>query len=192
MTYIFSQILAVVVFICVLVMFQCKSKGAYLFWVILANTAYTLSFTFLSDWVGTGLMAVATLRAASFFVLEKKRARTPQWLAIFVLLLFWAAHVVTTALTWEIWFDWVLLGGALCVTYSGWVKGKMNLVRAFNVVYSSLIIVHNIRVNNWVAIAVEASVILSIAAYYFRKLFRNKSRCPAAQESVTIGNEQNI
>jgi len=172
--FILSQTFAFITLICVLVMFQHKSKSGFLLWVILANIALTLSYVFLTDWVGTGLMTVATLRAVSFFFLEKNRAKTPNWLAVLVLLVFLIAHTITTALTWEIWFDWLLLVGALCQTCSSWAKGRMNLVRILNVAYSSLLIAHNIRVGNWMAIAVEAAVITSVIIYYVRRWYESR------------------
>ena len=148
------------------VSFQRKTKTSTLLFVATANVFMTASYVFLRDWVGAAFFAIATFRVTGFIFLDKYRARsTDQWLPVLALLFFWGAHSAAALLTWQVWFDFVLLAGVLAFTYGCWAKGP-HPVRVSRVIYSSLLIVHNIGVKNWVAIVGESALIASIFIYY--------------------------
>lgn len=156
-----------------------------LFWITLANIFLAVSYAFLSAWVGVVLGIVSTFRTICFIVLEKYRNKTPRWLDVSVLLVFLVANCVATFITWSIWFEFVLLFGALLASYGFWSKGE-HQSRLCTVVFSSLLIAYDILVNNWIAMAVEISVIISITVYYSRRVAYKNKKLPAALQNDII------
>ena len=176
MPFVFSQIFAFVALVCIFIAFQCKNKAALLVWNALTNFCLAISYVFLSDWVGVALLSVATVRCVCFFFLRKYEANLHISLSVSCLLLFLIIHCVATTLLWETWFDFVLLGGIMFLTYGLWAKGN-NLVRVATVLYATLMIIHNTSVNNWAALSVDIVTIIAIAVYYLhRTILKAKQR----------------
>lgn len=187
MFFIISQIFASITLCSVVIGFQIQKKSVMLFWITLANASMAFSYAFLGAWVGVALSIIATFRTISFMVLDKYRAKTPKWLDVSVLLAFLLVNCAATCLTWSMWFEWVVLSGALLGVYGFWSKGK-HASRICTFMFSSILITYNILVGNWIAIAVEASVLTSIIIYYSRGLAQKNKKLPDTAVNVTISN----
>lgn len=177
--HILSQIFAGMALLLVAVSYQLKSKSKLLIFYVLANVAYCCSYLLLYDLMGFTIMGIAALRMFAFFLLEKYNPK--QWVSVSTLLFFIVAHSVSSILTCTNWFDFVLMFAVCLFTFGAWNKGE-HLVRITNIIYSLLLIVHNIMVANWIGIAVESCVITSILIYYIRRYIKTKKEL--SQENI--------
>lgn len=184
MFFIISQIFAFLTLCAGIIGFQARQKNVMLIWIVVANVSLTISYVLLSAWVGAALLIVCTARTIGFIILNKYRQKTPHWLDISVLIFFLIVNCAATYLTWSMWFEFLLLGGALLATYGFWSKSE-HTARICSFVFSSLLIIFDILVSNWVAIAVEASVLISIIVYYIRN-FTSKKKLLANSQNVII------
>lgn len=162
-----------------------------LFWITLANICMALSYVFLSAWVGVAIGIVSTCRTIGLMILDKYRDKTPRWLDVSVLIIFLLANCVATYLTWSILFEFVVLGAAMLGVYGFWSRGK-HTARICTTVFSSVLIVYNILVSNWIAIAVEVAVLISVIVYYARRLARNNKKLLTPIPNDTINHENTI
>lgn len=167
MLYVLSQVLAGVNLVLVVTAYQLKDKKKVLFVFIFANLTVTLSYLCLADWIAALLFGIATVRMIAFYLID--RFEPKMRVSVLTLLFFLAANVVSTVLTWTLWFDFLLMAGACAYTFGSWKKGG-HFVRISQVIYAVLLIIHNIYVSNWVGAVSMLCVIISIAVYYIRKL----------------------
>jgi len=173
--YVLSQCFAVLAIIMFVSATQSKNKKLMLAFYSFANFCLAMSYLLLQSWVVGMLMAIATLRMIAFFFVD--RTFKIKTIAIAVLLVFLAANVISTTISWETWYDFVLLGAALIFTTCVWIKDG-NLIRITDMGYASLLIIHAATVSNYMGLACYSITILSILVYYLR-LFIGKNKKPA-------------
>ncbi|MDR0461768.1 MAG: YgjV family protein [Christensenellaceae bacterium] len=167
--YITSQIFGLFGLVCVFVAFQFKSKTVTLLLMLVCNIFATAGAAFLTDWVAMAMGMVGMLRCLTFYLTEKYRERINRWFSFVILVALLAACCISVAVTWEWWFDFVLLGAWLLFIYGTWAKG-INRIRIFGIAYSVLLIVHLAFFMNYMAIATEATAIASVLLFYLKQL----------------------
>lgn len=180
-----SQAFSAFALISIFITFQWKKKSTLLVWQALTNAFLAASYALLFDWIGTALLTTATVRCICFaFMREKENVQ--KTLSVSLLLFFLAIHCISIALLWEGWFDFILLIGIILLTIGLWQKGN-NFVRLATMIYAALMIIHNVNVDNWAAVAVDLVTIAANAVYYFRLVRRCRKLTPSA-DSILINN----
>lgn len=161
-----SQVFAVFALISIFITFQWKKKSTLLVWQALTNACLAASYALLFDWIGTALLVTATIRCICFALMRKKE-NIQKMFSVSALLFFLVVHCISILLLWEGWFDFILLIGIILLTIGLWQKGG-NFVRFATMIYAALMIIHNIAVDNWAAVAVDFVTIAAIFVYYHR------------------------
>jgi len=172
--YILSQVSAFLAFCCVIAAFQSRKKAMLHFWVTMGNLFLVLSYALMSLWMPVAILSIATVRSFVYLLLEKYRGKYPKWISLASLIFFLTACVVATLFTWDMWFEFVLLGGIMLYTLGGWLKGE-HFVRIAGIQVSIIAIIYNILIANWTAIAVDVATLTSIIIYYYRKWHKKKN-----------------
>jgi len=188
MLYILSQVFAALALFAVFFGFLCRKKQWLIFWVAICNIFLTLSYACMELWMPVAIITIATIRTFIFLLFEKKREKIPKWLNIGTLVFFLVASFVATTLTWEIWFEFVLMAGVMLFTYGVWAKGE-HKVRIAGIIVSIIAIIYIILVRNWVAMSVDIATLISIVVYYSRKWY-NKRRSNK-NENPILSNRRN-
>ena len=179
--FIISQVICAGAVVCLFTQYQLKSKVKIMWLFALANVFYTLSCVFLFDWIGVGVNVLAVLRQLAFIVLLIKRDKIPRWASVSVLLLFLASAVAIMCVNvfvlmpdkwsghWSNhWLNWLILTGQIALYYGAWCSSA-NRLRICHVFFASIYVFHCVRTFNWVYLAAEVFVIISVILFYSRK-----------------------
>jgi hypothetical protein len=187
--YILSQVFAALALCAVFVGFLCRKKAYLIFWVAMCNIFLTLSYACLFKWMPVAILAVATVRMFVFLALERRRGKVPTWLNIGCLAIFLVATLVATVLTWDMWFEFVLMAGVMLYTYGVWSKGE-HKVRIAGIIVSIIAIIYNVLVTNYTAIGVDFATLVSIVAFYGMKWY-NLRRRDKDEKNAVLPNRRN-
>lgn len=134
---------------------------------IFTNVFLSISCLLLFDWVGLGINALGILRQIVFVILLIKHDKIPQWVSVCSLLFFLISAVVIMVFVWTSWYSWLILATQLFLIYGCWCKSD-HIMRISNFIIAAVIMPHYLWTGNYVVIAIEVAVIISIVIFYLR------------------------
>ena len=137
----------------------------------IANVNAIVAFGLLENWVMMAIFCSTLLRNVVLLYLSVKDRHLNRFLNLSMLMFFWALTIIAVVFTYVWWFDWLLLAGSLLAVFGKWMKSN-HLIKFTNLPWSILAIINNVFFYNFMGIAIEAIVILSVAIFYLR-FFRN-------------------
>jgi len=175
--WIISQIAIFLAVVLQVVAFQIKNKTTMLFFAGTWSALIAISTGLLLNWVVCGILAISAVRNWVFAYFEHRRTKgkeVHQNITLALFLLFSAFIIISVALTWVWWLDWVLLATVLTISYGGYAKG-IHIFRLGYIAYYSFVIVNHLVFFNVVGIAQSVLLLGAMAVFYFR-FFKNKMK----------------
>lgn len=191
LTYIFSQIIVILTYLCFSFTYFVKKRSLLLLTVMLANALQGIAFSLLSAWVGLGMCGVAICRDLTSYFINKKRSEETKnrinGLDFGLLFLWIAALVLITVFTYADIWSWFALLATMTFTVSIWQKNVL-VYRIMGIFASAFWIVYDIRIENLLGIILEgcmfAVAICGVILYLVK--MKRKSIAVSKEESTII------
>jgi hypothetical protein len=165
--FIISQILIGLAIVCIFISFWQKDNKKLLFWLCLSHILQATGFLFLESWVGAALFYISALRSFSFFLLSKYHIPNRKLLSITTLIVFLAAAVIATALTWQINYEWFVLAAILLFTFGCWQKSN-HVLKIITIVYAAILIGYEVIIGNYTGIGLRAVYFFAVGFFYIK------------------------
>ena len=171
MTYIFSQIFAVMAYIFFALSFFTKNKRNILFFNLGSTVCFLIQYIFLNGMGGVLVNCVGIVRCILFYIDDKKQLKNNIWSLVICLVLFSAcsAGAITS------WLEIIPVVSAFIFTFALWQK-KVLVYRWIAVVCSVLWITYNIVHASLFGIVGEGIVFVVEVASVIRIYIENKKR----------------
>ncbi|MCL2846991.1 MAG: YgjV family protein [Firmicutes bacterium] len=166
-----SQVIGVICMVILVVCWQLKNKKHNLWLLTISRILGIAMVALLESWVLVAYFSVATLRGFAFIWLDKNRGRVGRVVDWAFLIVVWALTAVSMAMFAEGWYDWVMLGAAMLVTFGEWFRG-VHILRVtvfISIVARSILFALALNI---MGIIIEFSIMVSLIVFYVRH-FRN-------------------
>ena len=165
-----------------------KTKTQTLFAIIAFNIFIVISTALLSNWIITGISALAVARDIVFLWREKYYPgnRRISYATLFIFLALSIGIAVGLTIDWNLpTLELALALGiqvmALFIIYGAWAKG-VHLIRISRFFYCSLVLINHIIFYNYIAIIIEAFAMIAIIVWYYRRLVVYRERNTTTQD----------
>ncbi len=136
--------------------FQQKKRKGILTFQICAAILFVIHYILLGAYTGAVLNFLGLLRSIVFVNSDKKWAKSPIWLVVFVLV-----FGVASALTWVDWYSIMPAAAMILTTVSYWFKNETK-IRLVTFPGSPCWLIYNILTGSVAGIATEAVVMTSL------------------------------
>ena len=157
--------------LCTIVIYQQKKRGALLLSKLVSDLIWFLHYVFLGAYSGTAIAIIGALRELIFMNREKKWAKHPAWLVLFL-----GLSVLCGVLTWKNLFSiFPCIASAISVI-SFWI-GKPKLSRFLSYPISACMLTYDIAC---VSVAGIINEIVSISSAIVGNLRLDKKSIPEA------------
>ena len=177
--WIVSQVIMLVSVVAAVYSLQQRSKIKTLLWGSITMSIQVVAFAILLNWVLVGVLAVAIIRQIAFVYFEHRSEKGKPvkfWMPCMTVIVASIVTAVSVALTWEWWFDWVILAVSVFINFAVWAKG-IHLMRASFISNDSLTIVNHVVFFNIIGIIMCVIFLCAHTAFYVRYFwFKRKPR----------------
>ncbi|MCL2570286.1 MAG: YgjV family protein [Firmicutes bacterium] len=183
--WILSQVIAVINLGLVFFAFQVKNKTRTLLIFAFVLFLGVWMNVLLENYVPAGMLGVSALRNVAYAWLERRRE---VWKKASVVILFAFILLSAGSLYFTFtghWFDFVIGGGIILVTYTSWARG-IHRIRFGQIIMSCIWIVNSVMFQNYIQIITDIIIIGSIILFYVRYL-RAKEKIKVAPLEMCCG-----
>ncbi len=158
--------------------FQQKTRKGILAFQICSTGTFILHYILLNAFTGAALNVIAILRAIVFINSDKKWAKSPIWLGVFIFL-----SVGSSLVTWETWYSILPAIGMTLSSISYWMKNETK-IRVITLVSSPFWLVYNFISGSMGGTLTEFIVMSSIIIGIIRYDILKKSKKVQEEEVV--------
>ncbi len=136
--------------------FQQKKRKGILSFQICAAAMFIVHYILLGAYTGAVLNFLGLLRSLVFINNDKKWAKSPAWLGVFIVV-----FSVASVATWVDWYSFLPATAMILTTVSYWLKNETK-IRLVTFPSSPCWLVYNIITGSIAGIATEAVVMISL------------------------------
>ncbi len=102
--------------------FQQKKRQGILLFQICAGAVFVLHYILLGAYTGAALNFIGFSRSVIFYNSDKKWAKSPVWLAVFIII-----SAVASIFTWDRWYSVLPAIAMMLTTVSYWLKNETKI-----------------------------------------------------------------
>ncbi|MCL2176883.1 MAG: YgjV family protein [Firmicutes bacterium] len=201
-----AQIFGALALVSFFITFQIKKRRYLLLWLTIGNTFLSLNYLFMGLWFGVVLGLLGAFRSIVFLMIERREreareyrvsqkaagVQTPwQKIEIFGLCFLIFCLILNTvflSITAENLLHWIILVVAIIFITSTYLESK-HFIRIISIVYSSLLLALNVQIQNYMMIALEITILMSILIFYVRFV---GERVKGNKQIVDMGQEVDV
>ncbi len=151
--------------------FQQKKRKDILSFQIGAAVLFIIHYILLGAYTGAALNFLGMLRSVVFINSDKKWAKSPVWLVIFI-----AVFSIASIFTWVDWYSFLPATAMILTTISYWLKNETK-IRLVTFPSSPCWLIYNILTGSFAGIITECvvmtSLIIAIVRYDILKKRKN-------------------
>ena len=145
------------------VSFQQNKRKRIIGCQIFAAVLFVIHYILLGAYTAAALNLIGLLRSVVFINNDKKWAKSPVWLVVFVIV-----SAIGSILTWVDWYSFLPAAAMILTTISYWLKSETK-IRLVTFPSSPCWLVYNIITDSFAGIVTEcivmASIIIAIVRY---------------------------
>ncbi len=136
--------------------FQQKKRQGILLFQILSGAVFILHYILLGAYTGAALNFIGFSRSVVFYNSDKKWAKSPVWLVVFIVV-----SAVASILTWAEWYSVLPAIAMMLTTVSYWLKNETK-IRLVTFPSSPCWLAYNALAGSFAGVVTECIVMSSI------------------------------
>ena len=166
---ILSQTFGILALIIYFITNQQKSKKSYLLLMELGGVFNIIMLAMLQMWLLALFSIISFVRNIAFYLKDARKDTISLSVNILLLIIFWAATVIITIFTAEIWFEWIAMAIFMLHIFGLWYKG-IHWAKLSDMIYCICLVILNVFVLNIMGIIIAANTIVSVVIFYIMLL----------------------
>lgn len=155
-----GQFLGVAAMLVSFFIYQQSSRGRMVFLKLVTDVLWASHFLLIGGLTGALTTAMAIFREAVFYNKEKKWAKSPLWLWLFIL-----AYTAAAALTWKGFFSLLPSMGSIIATVAYWQNDQMR-AKLLLAPTAFCMFFYNLYTRSYAGIANEIITIVSMIIFF--------------------------